>query len=119
MTSLDYSWMLERVNRCYVQIWQVSEQVLKLGGNVILDLGITTKIQRKNFSDLAKGLGICSEVHYLNAPKEIRKQRVAQRNEERDPMVFSFEVTEFMFKFMEPKYEIPDQEELEYGLSLV
>ena len=25
MTSLDYSWMIERVNRCYEQIWQVSE----------------------------------------------------------------------------------------------
>ena len=115
MTSLDYSWMIERVNRCYVQIWQVSEQILKLNGNVVLDLGFTTKEQRAHFSDLAKGLGIASEVHYLNASKETRKKRVEKRNVEKDPSVYSFEVTDFMFNFMEPKYEIPDQQELENG----
>ena len=49
MTSLDYAWMIERVNRCYVQIWQVGEQILKLDGNVVLDLGFTTKEQRSHF----------------------------------------------------------------------
>jgi len=43
MTSLDYEWMIERVNRCYEQIWQVSEQILTLNGKVVLDLGFTTK----------------------------------------------------------------------------
>ena len=43
MTSLDYEWMIERVHRCYAQIWQISEQVLGINGNVVLDLGFTTK----------------------------------------------------------------------------
>ncbi|MRI35087.1 ATP-binding protein [Endozoicomonas sp. OPT23] len=118
MTSLDYSWMIERVNRCYVQIWQVSEQVLELNGNVVLDLGFTTKEQRDHFTDLAKGLSIDSEIHYLNAPKETRKKRVEKRNLEKDPSVYSFEVTDFMFNFMEPKYEIPGQQELENGRTV-
>jgi hypothetical protein len=92
MTSLDYAWMIERVNRCYVQIWQVSEQILKLGGNVVLDLGFTTRKQRGHFISLAKELGV-----------------------EKDPGVYSFEVTDFMFNFMEPKYEIPDKQELANG----
>lgn len=115
MTSLDYSWMIERVNRCYVQIWNVSEQILQLDGNVVLDLGFTTKEQRDHFSDLARKLGVDPEVHYLNAPKETRRQRVKARNEEKDPSVYSFEVTDFMFNFTEPKYEIPDEKELANG----
>ncbi len=42
MVSLDYSWMIERVNRCHEQIWEVSEQILTLDGSVLLDLGFTT-----------------------------------------------------------------------------
>ena len=118
MTSLDYTWMIERVNRCYEQIWQVSEQILSLNGNVVLDLGFTTKEQRIIFSDRAKELGINSEVHYLDAPKDIRKKRVEKRNVEKDSNVYSFEVTDVMFNFMEPRFEIPDQEELKNGCKV-
>jgi len=118
MTTLDYSWMIERVHRCYDQIWQVAEQILALDGNVVLDLGFTTKEQRNHFTDLAKGLGIDPEVHYLTASTATRKKRVEIRNEEKDPSVYSFEVTDFMFNFMEPKYEIPSQEELENGCTV-
>lgn len=115
MTELDYAWMIERVNRCYAQIWQVGEQILELDGKVVLDLGFTTKQERERFSMLANKLGVDAEVHYLNAPKEIRKKRIKKRNAEKDPNVYSFEVTDFMFNFMEPRYEIPDQQELENG----
>ena len=88
---------------------------MKLNGNVVLDLGFTTKEQRGHFSALAKELDIEPEVHYLSAPKDVRKKRVEQRNVEQDPDVYSFEVTDFMFNFMEPKYEIPDEQELANG----
>jgi len=118
MTSLDYSWMIERVNRCYEQIWQVSEQILSLNGNVILDLGFTTKEQRVLFSERAKALNIDSEVHYLDAPKDIRKKRIEKRNIDKDPSVYSFEVNNMMFNFMEPRFEAPDQKELENGFKV-
>ncbi len=115
MTTLDYSWMIERVNRCYDQIWQVSEQILALDGNVILDLGFTTKEQRDLFAVKARALGINAEVHFVDASTDVRKQRVEKRNTEKDPEVYSFEVTDMMFDFMEPRFEIPDQDELKYG----
>jgi predicted kinase len=118
MVSLDYSWMIERVNRCYDQIWDVSEQILALDGNVILDLGFTTKAQRDVFSDRAKALGIDAEIHYLDAPKDIRKKRIEKRNTEKDPTVYAFEVTDMMFNFMEPRFEAPNQEELKYGCKV-
>lgn len=115
MKGLEYTWMIERVNRCYVQIWEVSEQILKLDGNVILDLGFTTRGQRDRFSTLASDLGTAAEIHYLNAPKETRKKRVEKRNKEKDSSVYSFEVTDYMFDFMEPRYEEPDEQELANG----
>ena len=118
MVSLDYTWMIERVSRCYAQIWEVCAQILSLDGNVVLDLGFTTKEQRDVFSGKAKALGIHAEVYYLDAPQEIRKKRVEKRNREKDPTVYAFEVTNMMFNFMEPKFEVPDEEELKYGCKI-
>lgn len=118
MTTLDYSWMIERVNRCYEQIWQVAKQILALNGNVVLDLGFTSKAQRDTFNELAKELDINPEIHYLDAPKNVRKKRINKRNQEKDPTVFSFEVSDFMFNFMESKFEIPDKEELKNGCKV-
>ena len=118
MTELDFTWMMERVNRCSDQIWQVSEQILAINGNVILDLGFTTKEQRDVFTDRARALGVNPEVHYLYAQTDVRKQRVDKRNLEKDPSVYAFEVTDMMFEFMEPRFEVPDQEELKYGCKV-
>jgi predicted kinase len=118
MKSLDYEWMIERVNRCYEQIWDVSKQILALDGNVVLDLGFTEKSQRDVFSDRGIALGITSEVHFLDAPLETRKMRVEKRNSAKDPKVYAFEVTEFMIDFMESRFKAPDDEELKSGLKI-
>jgi predicted kinase len=118
IVTIEYSWMIERVHRCYEQIWDVSQQILALDGKVILDLGFTSKEQRDFFSDRAKALGINAEVHYLDAPKDVRIQRVEKRNTEKDPAVFAFEVTQMMIDFMEPRFEVPSEEELQYGRKI-
>jgi len=118
MTSLDYSWMIERVERCYTQIWDTAEQILSLDGNVVLDLGFTTKAQRTLFRERANLIEVGSELHYLDAPKDIRKKRVEQRNQQKDPSVYSFEVTDMMFNFMEPRFEVPDSVELTGGCKV-
>lgn len=118
MTSLDFEWMMERVSRCSEQIWQVSEQILAINGNVILDLGFTTKEQRDIFANRAKRLGLDPEIHYLDASTDTRKQRVEKRNTEKDPAVYAFEVTDMMFNFMEPRFEVPDENELKNGRKI-
>jgi len=115
MAALDFTWMMERVNRCSEQIWEVSQQILAINGNVILDLGFTTKEQRNSISNRVREIGVKAEVHYIDAPQDMRKKRVDQRNREKDSSVYAFEVTDMMFDFMEPRFEAPDQEELKYG----
>ena len=116
MKSLDYSWMIERVYRCYEQIWDTCEKIFSIDGSVVLDLGFTETKQRKLFADRAKVLGIEAEVHYLEVSKEVRKERVAKRNAEKDPDVYVFDVTDEMFNFMEPRFEPPDASEMKNGL---
>jgi len=106
------------VKRCYEQIWDVCGQILKLNGNVVLDLGFTTKEQRDIFASLAKQIDVIPEIHYLDASRAMREKRIEERNNEKDPAVYSFEVTEMMFNFMEPKFEVPDEEELKNGLKI-
>jgi len=118
MKELDYDWMIERVYRCYEQVWEVSAQILGVQGSVVLDMGFTTKSQRDWFADRARQSGFVPEVHYLDVPRSIRKQRVEQRNIEKNPDVYTFEVTQMMFNFMEPRFEIPDAKELAGGLTL-
>ena len=118
MTSIDFEWMMERVNRCSEQIWETSKQILLLDGVVVLDLGFTTLDQRRHFYDKAKEIDVIPELHYLNASKDIRKGRVKKRNIEKDLNVYSFEVTDQMFDFMEPRFEVPSSIELENGLCI-
>lgn len=119
MKELDFDWMMERVERCYKQIWEVSEQILGLNGNVVLDLGFSTKAQRTRFVDLSARFGNIAEVHYLAAPAELRKARIKKRNSEKDPAVYAFEVDDSMFQFMEPRFEVPDAVELSSGERII
>ena len=112
MGELDYEWMINRVYRCYDQIWEVSAQILGRGGNVILDLGFTEKTQREQFYARVQRVGIEPELHYLEVPVDVRRNRVAQRNEEQDPRFYAFEVTGFMFDFMETRFEVPGADEV-------
>ncbi|MFK8081872.1 MAG: AAA family ATPase [Granulosicoccus sp.] len=118
MKSLNYSWMIERVNRCYEQIWDTCDKIFSIDGSVVLDLGFTEKKQREIFADRAVALGITPEVHYLDAPLTVRKKRVNKRNAEKNPDVYAFDVTDEMFDFMEPRFEPPDDVELENGLRV-
>lgn len=115
LKSLDFEWISERVERCQTQIWEVCQQILRNKGHVVLDLSFSTKRQRSEFFAKAEELGIQPELHVLDVPVDIRKQRVQQRNEEKDPAVYAFEVTDFMFDFMEPKFEVPGDDELVHG----
>lgn len=118
MKSLDYSWMIERVYRCYEQIWDTCEKIFAIDGSVVLDLGFTEAKQRRLFADRAKSLGIEAEVHYLEVSKGARKERVAKRNAEKDPEVYVFDVTDEMFNFMESRFEPPDDSEMKNGLRV-
>jgi ribonuclease HI/predicted kinase len=114
----EYEWMLERVRRCEEQIWRMSLQALALGRDVVLDLGFATREHRRQFQKLALEAGARAAVHFVDVGPRIRRQRVLERNENRDPKVFSMQVTDEQFSFMEKLFEAPDEAELAGGQQI-
>lgn len=104
--SVNFVWIMDRVDRCEKQIWETTKQVATRGVEVVLDLGFTKYENRELFSSLAKEQNIPIMMHYLKAPLALRKKRVLQRNKEKGD-TFSFEVTPGMFDFMEGEFQDP------------
>ena len=109
--SMNLKWINERIERCETHIWELSKNITTCGCEVILDLGFTKLAKRKKFKLLAKEMNIPTQVHFINAPHAIRKQRVLERNVNQGD-TFSFEVTPGMFDFMEGEYQQPWDDEL-------
>lgn len=112
IVTLDPDWINERVIRVQEQVLEVARQILRNDMSVLLDLGFHNRTQRKQVYDWAAPQNANLVLHYLDVPAEIRKQRIAKRNEEQDPAVYSFEVTELMFNFMEGRFDPPTNNEV-------
>lgn len=107
---LTFEWAIERVSRCEAQIWQTGLATLAAGRDIVLDLGFTTREQRDRFRAQAVEAGHEVSLHHVTAARELRLDRVRQRNHDRSE-TFAFEVTDGMFDFMEDRFELPAPEE--------
>ena len=108
---LNFSWIMERVQRCEQRIWVTATEVARTGGSVVLDLGFMKIKSRNSFLALAAADGHPTQLHFVSAPHDLRRSRVLTRNTERGE-TFSFEVTAPMFDFMEREFEPPTEQEL-------
>ena len=91
--------------------WSVAERALQLGVNVILDFGFWSRSEREEFRARAAALGVGSEVHFLDAPREVLLSRLSARNAERPHG--TFRVTEAQLDLWLGVFEPPAADELE------
>jgi predicted kinase len=108
---IEYAWMLERVARCEAQIWSVAAAIIGSGGSVILDIGLMRRADRARIREIAEATGLPLRFHFVDAPQEVRRARVAGRNVVRGEN-FAIEVSPDMFDFIEGVYEPPEPDEL-------
>jgi predicted kinase len=108
---IEYEWMLERVGRCEAQIWSVAAAVIAAGTSVVLDIGLMRRADRERVRQIAEATGLDLKFHFVDAPQEVRRARVAGRNEVRGES-FAIEVTPELFEFIEGVYEPPEPAEL-------
>lgn len=108
---ISFSWVIDRVRRCEKRIWATALEVALAGGNVVLDLGFMKVESRSEFQSMADAAGLSTQLHFIDAPHAVRKERVLTRNAERGE-TFSFEVTSDMFDFMEREFQRPTDKEL-------
>jgi predicted kinase len=110
---IEANWSLERVKRCYDQIWLTAEQIARCGSPCVLDLGFTQSESRKKFYALARAAGLSVQLHFVDVPKEERWRRVAKRNTgTAGTQQLTFEVSREMFDFVEGLWEPPSAEEM-------
>lgn len=109
---LDLGWMMERLARCHALIWSTATAVLGVGTSVVLDVGAMRRADRERIREIAKGAGHRLQWHFVDAPRDVRRARVAGRNVTKGE-TFVREVTPEMFDLLEGLYEPPGPAELE------
>ena len=50
------------------ELWQLAQEILRLGLSVVLDFGLWARIERDEMRSVARGLGVGVELHYLDVP---------------------------------------------------
>jgi uncharacterized protein YhfF/predicted kinase len=110
----DLNWALERCERCEIMIESLVREGIRNGQGCILDLGFSKRIERQNWFQKIKALGAVPQLIYLDVPKEIRWNRVEQRNQQLDQHQSSIQVDRATFDWMESYFEPLDEVDLKY-----
>jgi predicted kinase len=62
------------------QLWQLAQEIVRLGLSVILDFGFAARIERDQVRSVARDLGVGVELHYLEVPVDELWLRIEARN---------------------------------------
>ena len=103
---IDFGWMMERLGRCQALIWSTAGAVLDAGTSVVLDLGLMSRAHRERIRKMGEQAGRTMQWHFVEAAQEVRRARVAGRNEAKGE-TFVREVSSEMFDMLEARYEAP------------
>ena len=109
--EMSFDWFYDRVQRNCQQMRNVAEQVIKTGAPVVFDCGFTNRAERTTFADWADAKGYKARLHFIDIPDDVRWSRVEQRNR-KQAETFQFEVTRYMFDFINSIWEGPEADEM-------
>jgi predicted kinase len=103
-------WYLEHKDRLLALIWDHSRRILSSGTDVILELGLIQRQQRTEFCNQIRDEGIEFLLYVLDAPREVRRERVRRRNIEKGSTFFMV-VPDHVFETASAMWEPPDDVE--------
>jgi len=104
-------WYAERKERCLSQIWATSLGILGAGHVVVLELGLVERVSRERFYPLVESAGYELTIYLLDAPRDVRRERVRQPNREKGA-AFSMEVSDAFFELASDYWEPLGEAEL-------
>lgn len=81
------AWYLERRQRVRELLWDLTLDMLRSGLEIFLELGLVTAAEREDFYERARAQDLPLRVYLVDAPRDLRRQRVVQRN--RAPQEFT------------------------------
>lgn len=103
-------WYSDRKSRCIQQIWEVTCELLNSGTSVILELGLVQQVNRDDFYRRVDGTEYEMQVHLIDTPLELRRQRVTERNTQKNE-TYKMEVSDEMFNLANSFWEEPTEVE--------
>ena len=110
---IDPAWSMERVERCFTQIWAVVLQTTARNVPCVLDIGFGQTRSRTKYAELAKDAGLSVQLHFIDVPAQERWRRVEARNAQKgETYQLQFDVTREMFDFVESLWEPPSDAEM-------
>jgi predicted kinase len=101
---IEFDWMVERLGRRQTLIWSTAAAVLAAGTSVVLDIGAMRRADRERISEIAAARGLSLQWHFVDAPQDLRRARVAARNTTQRE-TFVMDVTPEMFGRLESLVE--------------
>lgn len=104
------AWYQERVDRCLAVIEPLAFEIAHAGTPVVLELGLIRSAARYAFYERVELAELPLRVHLLDAPRELRRERVERRNRERG-QTFAMEVPLAVFELASDLWESPEEEE--------
>ena len=105
-------WYIERKQRCIDQIFKVARDVVTAGSDVVLELGLIEQSSRLAMYDRLDAAACAYTVYVLDAPRDVRRERVRTRNRERGE-TFAMEVPDAFFELASDLWQAPDEFECE------
>ncbi|HFE45214.1 MAG TPA: ATP-binding protein [Nannocystis exedens] len=103
-------WYVERADRCIDQIWRIARRSVALGVHVVLEIGLIQKRDRDRFYARVDRTPHELIIYVLDAPREVRRERVLARNERRG-QTFSMVVPPDIFELASDLWQPPDERE--------
>lgn len=110
--SAVMEWYLERAARCIDQIWRVAGSLIAVGTDVILELGLIRRDDRERLFERVDAAGHALRVYVLDAPREVRRERVERRNRDQGA-TFSMLVPPHFFELASDLWQPLDDDECE------
>lgn len=78
-------WYLERRERCRGLLWDTTLDLLRHGIDVYLEFGLVSAAEREAFYERARDENVRLRVHLVDAPRDVRRERVIERNRSERP----------------------------------
>jgi predicted kinase len=103
-------WYVERAERCVDQIWKLTTRAIDAGMHVVLEIGLIRRADRERLYRRVDAAGHDLVVYVLDAPREVRRERVESRNREKGE-TFSMVVPPHLFEMASDMWEPPDEDE--------
>ena len=107
--SVGHEEHTRRVLACRELIWEAASEFLRRSVDVILDDGFFLRAHRSRYAELAKALGGCVKIHFMNTPLDVVGARLAARNASLPP--YNFQISPETLRGFLDLFEEPSADE--------